>query len=269
MKKAARLFILLMVMTGSRVMAWPLVAPGMTAQNAPPGAAPITQGPTTSTAPGGASPTASGVSTPVAPGAAGSPSRPVSQTTPGIPILYFSMGAGTAFIDNGFGTEGNPWIDTNTDTLANGYGASFNPSEAFVALVGFNLDKNWSLDLSLENYSFTTIQSSASNEVNVIPALRYTFNSDWIAPYVSAGLGFNFNTTSAVAPVSIISVDGSAQAAYNTQVDSNIVASGGVGLMLAIAGNQGHFFVEGQFEQVFTAQGGFSFYPLTIGFQYP
>ena len=207
---------------------------------------------------------------PAVPAAPVAPSSQVTpQKTPGLPLLYFSVGAGTALIGNGFGTEGNPWIDTSTATLASGYGASFYPSEAFVGLVGFNVDKNWSVDLSLENYSFVTIQSSASNEVNIIPSLRYSFDSDSISPYFTAGFGFNFNTTSVAAPTSILSYNPSAQAAYNTQCISNMVASGGVGLLLAIAGNQGHFFAQAEYQQVFTAQGAFSYYPLTIGFQYP
>jgi len=245
MKKIAPLFILLIVMAGPQVMAQSVVP----------------------TAP--AVPAAQGVFVPTASGAV-APSAPVtSQPTAGVPILYFSMGAGTALIGSGFGTEGNPWLDASEATLANGYGDSFNPSEAFVALVGFNLDKNWSTDLSLENYSFVTANSSASNEVNVIPALRYTFFYDEaISPFLSAGFGFNFNTTSAVATAAVLANNPSAQAGYNTQVASNAVASGGVGLLIKINGF-GHFYAAGQYQQVFTPQGGFSYYPLSIGFQYP
>jgi hypothetical protein len=206
----------------------------------------------------------------IAPDAANPAAQATPQKTPGMPLIYSAVGVGTALIGNGFGTEGNPWIDTSTATLASGYGASFNPSVSFSALIGLNLDAQWSVNLGLEVYSFVTAQSSASNEVNVIPALRYTFDSGGIAPYVTAGWGFNFNTTSVSAPASILSYDSYAQAGYNTQSVSNTVASGGVGLLFKIAGDRaGQVYVEALYEQVFTAQGGFSYYPLSIGYQYP
>ncbi len=194
------------------------------------------------------------------------PTTEAAPKKPGLPLAYFAVGAGTALAGNGFGTEGNPWIDTNTDTIANGYGVSFNPGESIVALFGFNLDKNWSLGLSLESYSFITLLSSASNEESVIPFVRYTVGSGWISPYVSAGLGFNFNTTSAAAPASVLN---NAQVLYNTQVDSNMVASGGVGLLFKIGGDIGHAYIAAQYQQVFNAQGGFSYYPVNVGVQYP
>jgi len=201
------------------------------------------------------------------------PMPQATPQTPGMPLVYFSLGAGTALIGNGFGTEGNPWNDTGADTLANGFGTSFNPSEALIVLIGLNLDAKWSFNLSLENYSFVSGQgstSSSSNEENLIPSLRYVFDSGWFAPYVSAGFGFNFNTTSAAAPASVFQTDSGAQVAYNTQSVSNGVASGGVGLLFKIAGDQsGHAFLEAQYQQVFTAQGGFSYYPISIGYQYP
>jgi hypothetical protein len=234
MKKTAGLFILLILMFGYRAMAAQVVAP---ATGLPPA------------------------------------SQAAPQKTPGINLVYFSLGAGTALIGNGFGIEGNPWNDTGVDTLANGYGTSFNPSEALIALVGLNLDANWSFNLSLETYSFTSGQggtSSSSNEENLIPFLRYTFDSGWFSPYLTAGFGFNFNTTSAAAPASVRLADSDAQVAYNTQSVSNMVASGGMGLLFKIAGDQsGHAYVEAQYQQVFTAQGGFSYYPLCIGYQYP
>jgi hypothetical protein len=236
MKKRAWLFILLIVMSGYRAMAAQVVA-------SPTGLPPVTS------------------------------AQATPQKTPGMPLVYFSLGAGTALIGNGFGTEGNPWNDTGEDTLANGFGTSFNPSEALIALIGLNLDTKWSFNLSLENYSFVSGQgstSSSSNEENLIPSLRYMFDSGWFAPYVTAGFGFNFNTTSAAAPASIRLTDSSTQVAYNTQSVSNGVASGGVGLLFKIAGDQsGHAYIEAQYQQVFTAQGGFSYYPLTIGYQYP
>ena len=162
---------------------------------------------------------------------------------------------------------------SNSYGSANGFGTSFNPSEALIVLIGLNLDAKWSFNLSLENYSFVSGQgstSSSSNEENLIPSLRYVFDSGWFAPYVSAGFGFNFNTTSAAAPASVFQTDSGAQVAYNTQSVSNGVASGGVGLLFKIAGDQsGHAFLEAQYQQVFTAQGGFSYYPISIGYQYP
>jgi opacity protein-like surface antigen len=237
MKKTVWLFLLFIVMAGSRVLAQSTATPT-------------------------AIPSATSPSTPTVPVTA--------QSTPGRPIFYFSLGMGTALIGNGFGTEGNPWIDTETATLANGYGDSFHPSEALAALVGFNLTPNLSVNLSLESYTFGTAFSSASNEINFIPALRYTFDNDWIAPYVTAGVGFNFNTTSASVPASILSFDSNAGLSYNTQVISNTVAAGGLGLLFKIAGdNTGHVYLEAQYQQVYTAQGSFSYYPLTIGYQYP
>jgi hypothetical protein len=239
MKKTARLFILLILMAGSQAMAQQTATPT------------FSQATVTPTVPQGTA----------IPAVQATP-----QKTPGMPLVYFSVGAGTALVGNGFGTEGNPWVDTNTDTLANGYGTSFNPGESIVALAGFNLDKNWSVNLSFESYSFITILSNASDEESLIPSLRYTFNSGWISPYVTAGLGLSFNTTSAAAPASVLN---NSQALYNTEVVSNVVAGGGAGLLFKIGGDIGHAYIAAQCQQVFTSTGGFSYYPINVGVQYP
>jgi hypothetical protein len=249
MKKTAGLFLLLFVMAGFRVMAQDAATPTPTFV------------PVSAATPTGSAGTVSGFPPTV-------PATP--QKTPGMPPVYFSIGAGTALVGSGFGTEDNPWIDTGNDSLVNGYGASFNPSIALSVLFGVNLDPNWSVNLSLATYSFLTFQSSSSNEENIIPSLRYTFDSGWFRPYITAGYGLNFNTTSAAAPAFLLPIDSFAQVTYNTQVASNAVASGGVGLLFKIAGDySGHAFLEAQYQQVFTSQGGFSYFPLTIGYQYP
>lgn len=244
MKKYVGLLFLLIVMTG-RAMAQDGAAPaGVSAAQSILGA----------TAPGAGAPTAQ--ATPPSP--------------PGMPLVYFSLGTGSALIGNGFGTEGNPWVDAFSATLANGYGTGFNPSLAFVGLIGFNLDKNWSVNLSLETYSFVGSQSSASNEENIIPSVRYTFDFGPVSPYVTAGYGFNFNTTSVTAPTTIVDNILNGQLGYTSDAVSNMVVSGGVGLLFKIAGDQtGHAYLGAQYQQVFTAQGSFSYYPLIIGYQYP
>jgi hypothetical protein len=202
------------------------------------------------------------------PGGVTSSGKETPTPTPGLPAFYFALGTGLSLPLAGFGTEGNPWVDTGTATLANGVGTSFSPSVAFDIVAGFNFDKYLSANLSLENYAFSTAQDSASNETNIIPSLRYTLTSDQISPYFTAGFGFNFNATSAVVPASILLINPSAQSGYNTQSASNWVASGGVGLLINITG-AGHFFAQVLYQQVLTTQGGFAYSPITLGFQYP
>jgi hypothetical protein len=255
MKKMAGLSLLLLLMTmAGRVMAQNEAAPA--AQTAP-----ATQSALTAVATATLTPAvAQGV--PAA--------QPTTQSTPGMPLIYFSLGSGSALIGNGFGTEGNPWIDKFSGTLANGYGTSFNPSLAFILLLGFNLDKNWSVNLSMENYAFAGTQSSASNEENIIPSLRYTFDFGPVSPYVTAGYGFNFNTTSVTAPTTVVNNITTGQLGYTSDAIVNSVVSGGVGLLLKVAGDySGHAYIGAQYQQVFTAQGSFSYYPLIIGYQYP
>jgi hypothetical protein len=67
---------------------------------------------------------------------------------------YFSLGAGTALIGNGFGTEGNPWLDNGTATLANGAGTFYWPELGLELTVGLNLDDNWSLNLTANTFNF-------------------------------------------------------------------------------------------------------------------
>ncbi|SRR5665213_2016014 len=249
MKKIAELFLLLIVVAGKAMAQDGTVA---TTQAAPTAAA-------RQSAPGV-----------VAQGAGLPTSQVTPQSTPGMPLVYFSVGTGTALIGNGFGSEGNPWIDDFSATLANGYGTSFNPSLAFVLLMGFNLDKNWSVNLSMENYSFAGTQSSASNEENIIPSIRYTFDFGPVSPYITAGYGFNFNTTSVTAPTTVVNNIPTGQLGFTSAVASNSVASGGVGVLFKVAGDQtGHAYLGAQVQQVFTAGGSFSYYPLIIGYQYP
>ncbi len=189
--------------------------------------------------------------------------------------LYVCLGVGGAPMANGFNSNGNPWLDNGSATFANGFGTSYSMGPGFEFILGLDLDENWSIALNCNTFLFLSPTPNINSlETNFIPTLRYTFNRSWATPYVMAGLGLNVNSdyypTSYTPNYDLNDEAGSYYVNSNVVRDFNVVVSGGAGLLFRSPWDAGFddIYVQAQYDQVFTQQGNFSYFPLTVGYRF-
>lgn len=100
--------------------------------------------------------------------------------------------------------------------------------------VGYELDKNFAVQLDVENYYFSATNYSgpiSDTELVVLPTIRYSFSDQGIRPYLLAGVGAEFEfLTAAPGSLSVCNFD----------------VAVGVGVDIQLAG-QTYAFVEGKY----------------------
>lgn len=208
----------------------------------------------------------------------GSPQNPPAdvpvRSSQGFSIypFYFSIGVGAAFPGIDFGTAGRPWLDQGSDTWANGYGHNYGLGPTLEVELGFTLDRNWSFGINGEGSGFQLSQTYFSNsEFNIEPLLRYTFDRSWATPYIVLGAGTNFNMSSVPTGSSNNgSLYETSDGPYTNDISAtNTMITVGLGLLWrAPTDKDSDVYIELLWDQVFTDQGGFSFFPLTAGYRF-
>lgn len=200
---------------------------------------------------------------------------PAAKPSFNIYPLYVCLGVGGAPMGNGFNSDGNPWLDNGSATYANGFDANYSLGPGFEFIVGLDLDPNWSIALNCDTFLFLTpVPAINSLETNFIPTLRFTFDRSWATPYVMAGLGLNVNSdyypTSYTPNYDFEDEAGSYYVNSNVVRVFNVVASGGAGLLFKSPWDAGFddIYVQAQYAEVFTQQGNFSYFPLTVGYRF-
>ncbi len=200
---------------------------------------------------------------------------PAAKPSFNIYPLYVCLGVGGAPMGNGFNMDGNPWLDNGSATYANGFGANYSLGPGFEFIAGLDLDANWSIAINCDTFLFLTPEPAINSlETNFIPTLRYTFNRSWATPYVMAGLGLNVNSdyypTSYMPNYDFEDEAGSYYVNSNVVRVFNVVASGGAGLLFRSPWDAGFddIYIQAQCAEVFTQQGNFSYFPLTVGYRF-
>ena len=134
-----------------------------------------------------------------------------------------------------------------------GFGSVYAVGWGGSANIGFTLDKNWALLAMLDGYSFATNAIGySSTEFTLTPDVKYSFDAKGFTPYLFAGAGLNDNISNAPSgSVSTVSFayNGGAGVAFNL----------GAGLDLQI---------QAEYESAVTANGSFSYLPLTAGVEF-
>jgi hypothetical protein len=233
-------------------------------------------------------PTASPTSTPIvaptwAPESAGPTPTPIPEyplTQASLPRkkfpFYLCIGAGPALPGFGFGSAADdPWLGAGGAAWAQGYGRDYAVGPFVQLKFGKYLTENLAAELDLNYDYFGTPQSYPglpnsnyySDEINVIPTLRYDFLVAPATPYLLAGAGLNVNRSNS--PTGTQSEDYGENGSFEVPNDTSLavanpLVTGGAGLLFNLLG--GNFYIQAQCDYVFTDNGGFAYFPLVLGF---
>lgn len=211
----------------------------------------------------------------------GTPTSEYSLTQDSLPRsnfpFYICLAAGPALTGFNFGSAGNPWLGAGGATWAQGYGRHYYAGPFVQLKFGKYLNPNLAAELDL-NYGYFPLPQTYpgipnsnyySDEINVIPTLRYDLLASLDTPYVLVGAGMNINRSSSPTGTATQEQDDNDDGTYtvsnNTSLSrTNPVVTGGVGFLFNLLG--GNFYVQAQCDYVFTGNGGFAYYPLVLGF---
>ncbi len=175
---------------------------------------------------------------------------------------------------SGFGTEYDPWVDSGSYTLANGYGTKYDVGPVFEFAFGVDLDDNWSLELDAELSYFLGSQVGISSvETSLVPCVQYNLDHAWATPYFKVGCGLNINDSNTPAGTYTGYTNNGGN--YYQTADTNglsvlnPVLCGGVGVLIENPWTSKiQIYVQALYDMSFTSRGDFSYFPITAGLRF-
>jgi hypothetical protein len=155
-------------------------------------------------------------------------------------------------------TEGGPSPWTGGVALGfapslTGFDTSYSLGYGLEANVGYKLNSHWAVLLMLDSYTFPSTYSGwYASQIDLMPALRYTFGEKGIRPYLFAGVGGNDDLM--IEPSGLFG-------------GLNLAVAGGLGIYFPAA-PQLDLFIQGKYEYNMAQNGNFSYLPLCAGVQF-
>ena len=142
--------------------------------------------------------------------------------------------------------------------LGAGFEALYNSAGyGFDGNIGIQVNRDLAFVLAMDSYDFNINNKSIfSDEVNLIPSIRYSFGSHQVRPYLIAGFGLNADI--------YLKQDFSGTTSY---FQVNPVGDGGVGIALQVSPGW-DIYLQCKYEYVFSNAGNFSYFPIAAGVQF-
>lgn len=169
--------------------------------------------------------------------------------------LFSSVAQAEDYVEPGAFTWG---IGVGGASIGSGFGTAYNGGYGVDGDLGFILNKNMALLLSIDAYVFNTnVSQNYSGEVNFLPSLCYTFTGIGIKPYLIGGIGLNQNIYYY-------------QINYLTTAETSTTSFAfGLGAGVAIPIND-HMdvYLQAKYEDALASGGSFSYFPMAVGVQF-